>query len=203
MKNICNLQKNIMVKKVFGMLVAFGMILMIGLSIHTTSYAYTEEEKAQAKAWLSAHGYSPDAAGASQAYQDYLDGKFDEELGITTESAQSSETTTEGESSEQDTETTADENKKTENGESEDSGKSGSDDTNSVSSGTTEENVSTEDTEVSSEKEEESPQQDDVKEQEKIELYHEASTGQYREAFLVILLGVGCMLLVVLFFGRR
>ena len=185
------------------MLVAFGMILMIGLSIHTTSYAYTEEEKAQAKAWLSAHGYSPDAAGASQAYQDYLDGKFDEELGITTESAQSSETTTEGESSEQDTETTADENKKTENGESEDSGKSGSDDTNSVSSGTTEENVSTEDTEVSSEKEEESPQQDDVKEQEKIELYHEASTGQYREAFLVILLGVGCMLLVVLFFGRR
>ena len=47
-----------------------------------TSKAYTEEEKAQAKAWLSAHGYSPDMGGASQAYQDYLNGKFDEELGV-------------------------------------------------------------------------------------------------------------------------
>ncbi len=41
---------------------------------------YTEEEKAQAKAWLSAHGYPPTREGANQAYQDYLDGKFDEEL---------------------------------------------------------------------------------------------------------------------------
>lgn len=44
--------------------------------------AYTEEEKAQAKAWLSAHGYAPTREGAEAAYQDYLDGKFDEELGI-------------------------------------------------------------------------------------------------------------------------
>lgn len=43
----------------------------------TVSYAYTEEEKEAAKAWLSANGYSPDASGAAQAYQDYLDGKFD------------------------------------------------------------------------------------------------------------------------------
>lgn len=39
--------------------------------------AYTEEQKQQAKAWLSAHGYSADAAGANQAYQDYLAGKYD------------------------------------------------------------------------------------------------------------------------------
>ena len=38
---------------------------------------YTEEEKAQAKAWLSAHGYPPTRAGAQMAYQDYLNGKFD------------------------------------------------------------------------------------------------------------------------------
>lgn len=44
--------------------------------------AYTEEEKAQAKAWLSAHGYAPTREGAEAAYQDYLDGKFDEEFGI-------------------------------------------------------------------------------------------------------------------------
>ncbi|MCR5797583.1 MAG: hypothetical protein K6G63_06655 [Eubacterium sp.] len=37
---------------------------------------YTESQKAQAKAWLSAHGYSPTRAGASQAYSDYLSGKL-------------------------------------------------------------------------------------------------------------------------------
>lgn len=51
-------------------------------NVSLTAHAYTEEEKAQAKAWLSAHGYSPDMGGANQAYQDYLNGKFDEELGI-------------------------------------------------------------------------------------------------------------------------
>ena len=72
-------------------------ILMFFMAIGTgsTSYAYTEEEKAAAKAWLSAHGYSPDAGGASQAYQDYLDGKFDEELGITTTEQASTQAVTE------------------------------------------------------------------------------------------------------------
>lgn len=67
-------------------------------SASLTARAYTEEEKQQAKAWLSAHGYSPDMNGANQAYQDYLNGKFDEELGITTTeqaSTQSTEITTE------------------------------------------------------------------------------------------------------------
>ena len=39
-------------------------------------YAYTQEEIDAAKAWLSANGYSPTMAGAEQAYQDYLNGKF-------------------------------------------------------------------------------------------------------------------------------
>lgn len=38
---------------------------------------YTEEQKAAAKAWLSAHGYAPTRAGAAQAYADYLAGKLD------------------------------------------------------------------------------------------------------------------------------
>jgi hypothetical protein len=66
-------------------------VTFLGLGIGTTSHAYTEEEKQQAKAWLSAHGYSPDAGGASQAYQDYLDGKFDEELGINSTEQDSTE----------------------------------------------------------------------------------------------------------------
>ncbi|MDE6761743.1 MAG: hypothetical protein K2J90_13880 [Lachnospiraceae bacterium] len=60
------------------------VIILLSFSAGSVSHAYTEEEIQQAKAWLSAHGYSPDAGGASQAYQDYLDGKFDEELGINT-----------------------------------------------------------------------------------------------------------------------
>ena len=48
-----------------------------GLRHSQRAAAYTEEEKQQAKAWLSAHGYSADAAGANQAYRDYLAGKYD------------------------------------------------------------------------------------------------------------------------------
>ena len=40
---------------------------------------YSEEEKEAAKAWLSAHGYPPTRAGAEMAYQDYLNGKFDDD----------------------------------------------------------------------------------------------------------------------------
>lgn len=40
------------------------------------AYAYTQEEKDAAKQWLSSHGYSPDYAGALQAYEDYMSGKF-------------------------------------------------------------------------------------------------------------------------------
>ncbi len=48
----------------------------ISQSSMITAYAYTEEEKEAAKAWLSANGYSPDAGGAAAAYADYMNGKF-------------------------------------------------------------------------------------------------------------------------------
>ncbi len=56
-----------------------------GYSMNSVVYAeegedssgYTEEQKAAAKAWLSAHGYPPTRAGAAQAYADYLAGKLD------------------------------------------------------------------------------------------------------------------------------
>lgn len=90
-----------MKKDIRCIIVMVCMFVALCLSAGSTSYAYTEEEKAQAKAWLSAHGYSPDMGGASQAYQDYLNGKFDEELGITrteqtsSEISETSETVTE------------------------------------------------------------------------------------------------------------
>lgn len=68
----------------FILVMTLLLVCTAAFAFARTAQAYTEEEKAQAKAWLSAHGYSPDYGGASQAYQDYLDGKFDEELGITT-----------------------------------------------------------------------------------------------------------------------
>jgi len=74
-------------KKIIHLILVMVAAAVFSFSICLPSHAYTEEEKAQAKAWLSAHGYSPDAGGASQAYQDYLDGKFDEELGISTTEA--------------------------------------------------------------------------------------------------------------------
>ena len=67
------------------LMIALLLVGVFGIGVRTN--AYTEEQKQQAKAWLSAHGYSPDAGGAAAAYQDYLNGKFDEELGITRESS--------------------------------------------------------------------------------------------------------------------
>lgn len=74
----------IMVRQSKLKMLIFGLVLILvaAFTMTTRTHAYTDEEKAQAKAWLSAHGYSPDASGAAAAYQDYLNGKFDEELGI-------------------------------------------------------------------------------------------------------------------------
>lgn len=69
-------------KRMIHIISTLIVLMMLLLNISFTSNAYSEEEKQQAKAWLSAHGYSPDMGGASQAYQDYLNGKFDEELGV-------------------------------------------------------------------------------------------------------------------------
>ncbi|MBR1507723.1 MAG: hypothetical protein IJ619_06955 [Eubacterium sp.] len=43
---------------------------------------YTPEQKAQAKAWLSAHGYPPTRAGANQAYADFMAGKFNNDPAV-------------------------------------------------------------------------------------------------------------------------
>ena len=57
------------------------LMLILGAVMITSrpvaTYAHTDEEKQQAKSWLSSHGYPPTRAGAEQAYQDYMDGKID------------------------------------------------------------------------------------------------------------------------------
>lgn len=55
---------------------ATGCLFSIVNKNSTIVKAYTEEQKQQAKAWLSAHGYSPTKEGAYQAYEDYLNGKL-------------------------------------------------------------------------------------------------------------------------------
>ena len=61
-------------KKLAGLIA--GCLIMSTLVMPVS--AYTEEEKAFAKSMLQAYGYSPDWAGANQAYQDYLSGKYND-----------------------------------------------------------------------------------------------------------------------------
>lgn len=101
----------------FILVMTLLLVCTAAFTFARTAQAYTEEEKAQAKAWLSAHGYSPDYSGASQAYQDYLDGKFDEELGITTntEAETTEENATGDGAAKTETETAQDKEKEKEN----------------------------------------------------------------------------------------
>ena len=82
--------KNISLSRVLkniGWILIIVLTLFIYCGIYKTDYVrvchaeeeYSEEEKAAAKAWLSAHGYPPTRAGAQQAYEDYLNGKFDDD----------------------------------------------------------------------------------------------------------------------------
>ena len=103
-----------MIKQVRYILGTWMLLLVIVLNVSFISNAYTEEEKQQAKAWLSAHGYSPDMSGANQAYQDYLNGKFDEELGYDTNGDGSPAATPEGTSQSSEEITTETENSTTE-----------------------------------------------------------------------------------------
>lgn len=185
----------------------FGItVLFCGMGMGTTSHAYTEEEKAAAKAWLSAHGYSPDAGGASQAYQDYLDGKFDEELGITTEEA--STQTTEEESA---TDTKSTKKKDTEgkneqeNNEADSVTASGNkvevqntenSETTSAEEGQSVSSMNTEEQKVD---EKQKVSYDESKEQEQkqqITLYQKEKKDTYLEAVMVVLFSI--VLLVVI-----
>ena len=62
----------------------------------TDTSGYTEEEKNAVKAWLSAHGYPPTRAGAEQAYQDFLNGKLDNDPQVRKYKGLDTETDTNG-----------------------------------------------------------------------------------------------------------
>ena len=53
-----------------------GCMTVVSFCPVSSVKAYTEAEKKQAKAWLSAHGYPPTKGGAYQAYSDYMSGKL-------------------------------------------------------------------------------------------------------------------------------
>ena len=67
--------------RVVLLLLIFALTFSSGVSVRAEGddSGYSEEEKEAAKAWLSAHGYPPTRAGAEAAYQDYLNGKFDDD----------------------------------------------------------------------------------------------------------------------------
>ena len=57
------------------------LLITLVISFAPAAHAYTQEQKNQAKAWLSAHGYPPTEDGAWQAYSDWLDGQWWDEFG--------------------------------------------------------------------------------------------------------------------------
>lgn len=63
-------------KRIHIILTIFICILTLQFTVLQT-HAYTDEEKQAVKNWLSANGYPPTMGGAEQAYQDYLNGKWD------------------------------------------------------------------------------------------------------------------------------
>lgn len=187
-----------MKRQIIYFVIVLCTFFMLCFSVGTRAYAYTEEEKQQAKAWLSAHGYSPDMNGANQAYQDYLNGKFDEELGITTteqETTGNAESTTEGQT-ESATEVQEDESQ---NGVEKPSGGTQSnvnyksEQTSSTDADTTEDLE--EETAVEPEQITEG-EQDETEVSGDIVLYEEEKADTYKEAGIVILLSI--MLVAVL-----
>lgn len=182
-----------------------GLILVVAVSLGMSheARAYTDEEKAQAKAWLSAHGYSPDAGGAAAAYQDYLNGKFDEELGITREASTEARTQTAYDDSEDKEEKTTEEGN---DGTSPDSssGNKAEPSVWDIMGGTSEETdteaqVTTE--EVTEEITEEAPstqmayeepedEEEPEEERGEISLSDPEKKGEYREAAIVVVLSV-------------
>ena len=187
-----------MKRQIIYFVIALCTFFMLCFSVGTRTYAYTEEEKQQAKAWLSAHGYSPDMSGANQAYQDYLNGKFDEELGIATteqETTENAEPTTEDQ-----TESTTE----IQEDESQNEVVKPSGGTQSSGNYEPEKALSDDvDTEESSEKEDTTePEQITEGEQDETEvsgdivLYEEEKADTYKEAGIVILLSI--MLVAVL-----
>lgn len=192
-----------MKRQIIYFVVVLCTFFMLYCSIGIRAYAYTEEEKQQAKAWLSAHGYSPDMSGANQAYQDYLNGKFDEELGIATteqETTENTEPTTESQT-ESTTEIQENESQNVDvklPGSTQSGGNYESEKASSTESNTTDED-SIEDFEKEGTMEPEQiidGEQDEMETSGEIVLYQEEKTDIYKEAGIVLLLSV--MLVAVL-----
>lgn len=201
------------------------VVLVMVFNITFTSHAYTEEQKAQAKAWLSAHGYSPDMGGANQAYQDYLNGKFDEELGVDVngDGIPATTQTTEN-STEEDTEEYADadvgeedsteldedeQNEMTDVTDEESADKEPSTDTDTATEAGADavEEAATQDAagEVDEKDAENQKAENDAAEAEKEEstLFLTEKWEEYQEGLLVIVLSVVLMLLAGLFIKGR
>lgn len=182
-----------------------GLILVVvgSLGMSHEAKAYTDEEKAQAKAWLSAHGYSPDAGGAAAAYQDYLNGKFDEELGITREASTEARTQTAYDDSEDKEEKTTEEG---EDGISSDSSSGNNTESSiwDIMGGTSEETDTEDSVAIEAATEEiteeapstqmayEEPEDEEEPEEEKgeISLSDPGKKDEYREAAIVVVLSV-------------
>jgi len=182
------------------------VVLVMVFNITFTSHAYTEEQKEQAKAWLSAHGYSPDMGGANQAYQDYLNGKFDEELGVDVNGDGIPATTQATENStEEDTEEYADADVTDE--ESADKEPPTDTDTATEAGADAVEEAATQDAagEVDEKDAENQKAENDAAEAEKEEstLFLTEKWEEYQEGLLVIVLSVVLMLLAGLFIKGR
>ena len=206
-----------MIKQVRYILGTWILLLVMVLNVSFTSDAYTEEEKQQAKAWLSAHGYSPDMGGASQAYQDYLNGKFDEELGYDTNGDGIPAATTEGTSQSVEETTTKAEESTTESAEKQKQGSSTEtkpSDKKETAESEKQKNTSTVETEQQIQEEEQSQtakttlqegrsaKQKSAKQQESGNdktLYRTDKKEIYKKAAIVTVLSVLVMLLIDLF----
>lgn len=86
--------------RIICLCITLSITAACSLSPQKEVLAYTQEEKQMVKDWLSAHGYAPTWDGAYQAYQDYLDGKFDYMFESQTEVSPETETTAETEKKE-------------------------------------------------------------------------------------------------------
>lgn len=188
-------------------------VMMVWMNLSFTSHAYTEEQKQQAKAWLSAHGYSPDMGGANQAYQDYLNGKFDEELGVDVNGdgiPAATEATTD-ESSEDTAENSteevgADETEEAPNG---DSVTESMDDSTMEEGASVDESTTAQEEDPSAQEKVESISEENIEEDgmdeevnEESTLYQPEKKDAYQEAGMVIVLAVLIMLLAGLWLKK-
>lgn len=206
------------------------LIMIMTFNMSFTSNAYTEEQKQQAKAWLSAHGYSPDMGGANQAYQDYLNGKFDEELGVDVNgdgipaTAQTTENSTEEdteeyadadlEDGEDDTEEDSDSDTAQDSSDAttDPSGADSAEDSDGTTGDSTEDGMATgitdgegqtdDSVEMVEQSEEEAECGMDDQQSSKSTLYQPEKKDEYQEGMMVIVLAVVLMLLAGIFMRR-